>query len=198
VEQATALHTESLDRWYRYGTLEGVADALANLATAAAVDNAERAAEGFGAAFALAESLGYAFELPERSAHERAIDSTRLTLGETAFADSWARGRARSLDQAIAAATSVTSTATISVLPPGSREVEELTHRQTEVLALLVAGYADRQIAEALSISPRTAQVHVAGILDKLGVTSRTAAVAVALRRGLVDPTPPPPPSLLK
>lgn len=52
-------------------------------------------------------------------------------------------------------------------------------------LALVAAGRSNRQIAQALFISPKTASVHVSGILAKLGVTSRLEAAAVAHRLGL-------------
>ena len=61
-----------------------------------------------------------------------------------------------------------------------------ITSRELEVLRLLVAGYTDRQIAEELFISRRTAQGHVAIIFNKLGVNSRAAATAVALRAHLI------------
>lgn len=61
-----------------------------------------------------------------------------------------------------------------------------LTEREREVLRLLAEGETTRQIASSLCISPRTASTHVTNILSKLGVTSRTAAVAYALRIGLV------------
>jgi DNA-binding NarL/FixJ family response regulator len=54
------------------------------------------------------------------------------------------------------------------------------------VLRLLVEGHSDRQIAETLSISPKTASNHVSSILAKLGVETRTAAAAHAIRRHLV------------
>jgi DNA-binding CsgD family transcriptional regulator len=59
-----------------------------------------------------------------------------------------------------------------------------LTAREIEVLRLLVDGRSDREIADALFISPRTAQTHVTNILNKLGVSSRTAAATVAVRHG--------------
>jgi DNA-binding NarL/FixJ family response regulator len=61
-----------------------------------------------------------------------------------------------------------------------------LTVREVEVLRLLTDGHADKEIAEKLFISTRTASSHVAAIIGKLGVDSRTAAVAAAFRRGLV------------
>jgi len=63
-------------------------------------------------------------------------------------------------------------------------ELAALTPREQEVLRLLAEGCSNREIAEALYIAPRTASTHVGNILQKLGLTSRTAAAARALQRG--------------
>ena len=55
-----------------------------------------------------------------------------------------------------------------------------------EVLGLMAQGAANKEIAYQLSISERTVKAHVTSILNKLGVNSRTEAVAVALRQGLL------------
>ena len=70
---------------------------------------------------------------------------------------------------------------------PGRRTGDELglTSRERDVLALLAEGRTDRQIAEALFISPRTVAMHVSSILAKLGVPNRGAAAAVAHRHRL-------------
>jgi DNA-binding CsgD family transcriptional regulator len=60
-----------------------------------------------------------------------------------------------------------------------------LTPREAEVLALVAAGRSNRQIAQTLFISPKTASVHVSSILAKLGVAGRVEAAAVAHRLGL-------------
>jgi ATP/maltotriose-dependent transcriptional regulator MalT len=60
-----------------------------------------------------------------------------------------------------------------------------LTPREAEVLTLVAAGRSNRQIAQALFISPKTASVHVSNILAKLGVATRVEAAAVAHRLGL-------------
>jgi DNA-binding CsgD family transcriptional regulator len=60
-----------------------------------------------------------------------------------------------------------------------------LTAREREVLRLVAEGHSNRQIAEELFISRKTASVHVSNILAKLGVASRVQAAAVAHRRGL-------------
>jgi DNA-binding NarL/FixJ family response regulator len=62
-------------------------------------------------------------------------------------------------------------------------ELLRLSHREREVLRLLASGYTDREIAQALTISPRTAETHVAAILRKLEVRNRSEA-AVIYRRG--------------
>ena len=69
--------------------------------------------------------------------------------------------------------------------PPTPIEHLGLTPREAEVLALVVAGRSNRQIAQALFISPKTASVHVSNILAKLGVHTRVEAAAVAHRLGL-------------
>ena len=63
----------------------------------------------------------------------------------------------------------------------------DLTEREHVVLALMVEGLNNTQIAERLVVSPSTIKTHVSNILSKLGVASRTEAVALALRSGLVD-----------
>ncbi len=63
---------------------------------------------------------------------------------------------------------------------------ELLSRRETEVLRLIVEGRSDREIADTLSISPRTVMRHVSSILTKLDVPSRTAAATLAIRNDLV------------
>lgn len=63
---------------------------------------------------------------------------------------------------------------------------ERLTPREGEVLALLAEGLTNRAIAQRLAISERTAKFHVEAILAKLGAESRSEAIVLAARRGLV------------
>jgi NarL family two-component system response regulator LiaR len=67
--------------------------------------------------------------------------------------------------------------------PPGL----DLTERERAVLALMVEGLNNTQIAAKLTVSPSTVKSHVSNILTKLGAASRTEAVTMALRTRLVD-----------
>jgi NarL family two-component system response regulator LiaR len=62
-----------------------------------------------------------------------------------------------------------------------------LTAREIEVLGLMVRGLTNAQLAERLVVSRATANFHVSSILSKLGVHSRTKAVAIALQEKLID-----------
>jgi pimeloyl-ACP methyl ester carboxylesterase/DNA-binding CsgD family transcriptional regulator len=65
-------------------------------------------------------------------------------------------------------------------------ESQDLTSRETEVLALVASGLSDREIAERLVLSPHTVHRHVANVRTKLGLPTRAAAVAAATKRGLL------------
>jgi len=64
----------------------------------------------------------------------------------------------------------------------------DLTEREREVLNLMIEGLNNTQIAGRLTVSPSTIKSHVSNILAKLGVASRTEAVTLALRSGIVPP----------
>ncbi|TWD13567.1 LuxR family two component transcriptional regulator [Streptomyces sp. T12] len=65
--------------------------------------------------------------------------------------------------------------------------VSSLSQREREVLVLVADGYSNRDIAEALTISERTARTHVSSILLKIGVTSRTQAALWAIHQGMTS-----------
>jgi ATP/maltotriose-dependent transcriptional regulator MalT len=67
----------------------------------------------------------------------------------------------------------------VSAVPP-------LTNRERQVLGLLADGLGNKQIAARLGISTNTVKTHLELLFDKLGVSSRTEAVATAARRGLL------------
>jgi NarL family two-component system response regulator YdfI len=96
--------------------------------------------------------------------------------------------------KAVAAGLVVTHPAEIAamlpVAEPASRALAELaeplTPREGEVLQMLASGLGNKEIAARLSISEHTVKFHVASILGKLGASTRTEAVSIGIRRGLV------------
>jgi DNA-binding NarL/FixJ family response regulator len=64
---------------------------------------------------------------------------------------------------------------------------EALTVREVDVLRQVAGGNRNRDIAERLFISEETVKVHVKHIMEKLGATDRTQAVAIAVRRGIIQ-----------
>jgi NarL family two-component system response regulator YdfI len=69
---------------------------------------------------------------------------------------------------------------------PRAAAPAKLSARESQVLAMLAEGAANKEIARQLDISERTVKAHVTGIFNKLGVSSRAEAVAVAMRHGLL------------
>ncbi len=189
--RAAALYRESLARQWELRERRFVAEALRGLAViAAGLGAAEDAGRLAGADEAVRGVIGALITPePERLAYERVLAGVRAQLGEAAFAEALAAGRGTSPDDAVASAAEVAARLeqhAAAAAPPPPTAPNGLTPREWEVLHLLVAGWSNPEIGEALFISPRTAQTHVAGILAKLGVANRAAAAAMAVRDGMV------------
>jgi DNA-binding NarL/FixJ family response regulator len=75
----------------------------------------------------------------------------------------------------------------LSTAKQHDRKAETLTSRELEILQLLAMGHTNRDIAGQLFISPDTVKTHLEHIYQKLGATDRTAAVAEAMRRRLIE-----------
>jgi two-component system, NarL family, response regulator YdfI len=73
-----------------------------------------------------------------------------------------------------------------AVSSPARELPEPLTPREREVLQMISAGLGNKEIAGRLSISEHTVKFHVASILGKLGASTRTEAVSIGIRHGLV------------
>ena len=111
----------------------------------------------------------------------RLADVARRQLGEPAWIEAYEGGRQLAPDRAIGDAHEqlIDLRRDLGAGPAG------LSHRETEVLRLVAAGRTDLDIAQRLVLSPRTIHAHLRSIYRKLGVSSRTAAIAAA---GLVTP----------
>jgi len=153
-----------------------------------AVGQADRGARLLGASESQRERIGLRFRLTlTQAALEQANAAARAALGNPAFAAAWAAGRTLRPGQAVAEALDPFAS------PTGSPGAFFLTPRETEILRLLAEGHTDPDIAAALFLSVRTVENHVAHVLAKLGVRTRTAAVSTAISAGLVGPSSPSP-----
>ena len=126
-----------------------------------------------------------------RAVIERALAAARAELGPSRLSAAWAAGAGLSIEQSTTEAERVGTAPDGAAMPgavparPGPSLPWELSPRELEVLRLLAAGRTNREIAAALFIGHRTATSHVASILGKLGVSTRSAAAALAVRHGL-------------
>jgi ATP/maltotriose-dependent transcriptional regulator MalT len=153
------------------------------------------AAQLWGAAEALRESLGTPMPPVDRPDYERSVAATRAQLGMEAFVAAWEEGRAMTAEQALAAQGRTTvPTATpnpldaISAPPAKSLTTYPagLTAREVEVLRLIAQGLTNEQVAEQLVISPRTVNTCLTAIYGKIGVSSRSAATRYAIEHHLI------------
>jgi non-specific serine/threonine protein kinase len=197
VQRAAALFREGLVLLDTIRATWGIAVCLLGLAgVARAQGQPERAARLFGAERALRARLGtstvYGFD---HVAHRRSITAARAALGEQRFGALAAEGQAMALDEVVAYAL---TTDTGSPQPGhGAEQRSEslvralLTPREQEVAALIARGFTNRQIADALVITPRTADTHVRNISTKLELHSRAQVAAWATEQGLLAATEP-------
>ena len=181
--EGMALYAATAHSW-------GIAEVFESLATLAGeVGAAEQAASLFGAASRLRDELALPVPEPRRPAYDAAVDRVRAALGPARFDAAWADAGRRDVNEAVADAEAWVAgleQAQPTATSGNAVDAAGLSPREREVLHLLAAGMSDREIAEALSISYRTVTNHVASILTKLDVPTRTGAATVAVRLGLV------------
>jgi predicted ATPase/DNA-binding CsgD family transcriptional regulator len=159
---------------------------LAGLASIAITRDPLWSARLFGAAEALRERSGQPNWPLERERDEQAMATLQAILGEEQLAQNRLQGRSMPLTEILAWATTAFSRDSKSSSEGMPASANDLSPREIEVLRLLAAGCSDREIAETLFISHRTASKHVGNILAKLDVTSRGEAAVFALRLNLV------------
>jgi predicted ATPase/DNA-binding CsgD family transcriptional regulator len=207
--EAAGLQRESLTLNREIQDIWGLYEDLYSLAiTARTAGRLTEAALLLGAAARLREHAGIVPRV-DAATFDASVAALASAITRANFSVAWEAGKSMSLSQAldvasafaqeIATGTRVPALRPASPAPattpaksaapppsvaPSGRAV--LTRREADVLALLAEGRSDREIAAALSISPKTAGNHVTNILGKLGVGSRAAAVAYGVRHGMI------------
>jgi predicted ATPase/DNA-binding CsgD family transcriptional regulator len=191
IGRAATCHADALAIRHALADRHGVTLDLERLAAVAvAADRPEQAARLCGAAEALRAAIGVRRSPRDEADHAQVVARARAALG-AAFGPARVAGWLAP-DQAVADALDLATELAEPPSPestapiPASDHGATLSRREREVLQLLTEGQTDREIAAALSISPRTVETHVGRILTKLGLPSRTAAVAHAIRHDLV------------
>ena len=144
------------------------------------------AARLYGSAQAFRDANSIPIQPVYRAEYERSVAATRAQLGEQAFADVWAEGRAMTPEQALAAEDQLLLLTPTPPTRPAATYPDGLSAREVEVLRLLAQGLTDAQIAEQLVLSLHTIHAHLRTIYSKLGVTSRSAATRYAFEHQLV------------
>jgi non-specific serine/threonine protein kinase len=204
--EATALHQQSLALFSEVENRREIAECLEVLAMLArAQDQPFQAARLFGAAEAALEEIGSSMGPSQNPRYGAYVAEVRDTLGDDAFGEAWAEGRAMRLEEAIAAALDTEHLAKAKVAGAGSlgspagrvrasksatptfahAPTDGLTRREQEVAALLARGLTNRQIATELTITERTAETHVCKILSKLRLSRRAQLTAWAVEHDL-------------
>ncbi len=189
-EKARLLYEESLagaheagDMMQSASCLEGIAGLVS--AGEASPANILWAAQLWGAAETLRETIGAPLPPIERPLYEARVTAARSSLGKRLFSAYWARGRAMTLAQALGARENISLPSTNAGPPLVPRNTPAnsagLTAREVEVLRWVACGLTDAQVAEQLVISPRTVTSHLSSIYNKLGVSSRAAATRFAV-----------------
>ena len=157
--------------------------------------HAERAAALLGSAATLRATIAAQPTAAERTTIERLAAVCRAILGDGWYAAAWQRGSLRAPEATNAeffaeVATECEPFATPPVDHPAAQPhvaIVHLTRREQEFLPLLARGLANRGIAEQLSISTRTVEMHIANLLRKLNLGNRAQVAAWAAKEGFAD-----------
>jgi predicted ATPase/DNA-binding CsgD family transcriptional regulator len=181
----------SFNLWSLPKALEGLACVAVSTARPAT------AVRLLAAASTVRERTGAPVMVADRGYYDHIVQRCRQHLPPADFAAAWDQGRAMLLEDVVAEALIL---ADASGNPAESHVADVrrdggtgdsgeqpfgLSPRECEVLSLLCQRLTDAEIGEALSISPRTASRHVANLFNKLGVSSRRAAEAIAVKHHL-------------
>jgi non-specific serine/threonine protein kinase len=189
-ERVKSLSQESLQLLQKAEDKQHIPDCLEIMAgEAGAQGQGQRAARLWGAAEAIREDLSVPLQPEDRQLLDPYLAVARSSLGESAWQTTLAEGRAMMPEQAIEYSLSAVEPALPPLFAPRSEgsptTLPPLTPREEEVSLLVSRGLTNRQIASELFISEHTVANHIAKILKKLALSSRSHLSAwVAAERG--------------
>lgn len=186
--EATEFFIESLEVAYAANNLVGCADSIDLLAEVLATTDEQTAARMLGMAAGIRNPIG-AIRSGDHADRTLAVMSRlESRLGSERVRAAFREGESIELADAIVSVTLDTRaalrTGQQAAIP--ARELAALSPRELDVLRLIAEGKTDRQIGDALFISPKTVNHHATRILMKLEVRNRAAAVALATRHGVL------------
>jgi DNA-binding NarL/FixJ family response regulator len=144
-----------------------------------------RAVRLWAVAASLRDTLGTPLPPADHVMHARSTAAVRARLGDVRWASAWAEGAAMSLEQAVAYACQAPALPDPALASSPAVYPAGLSPREVDVLRLIAAGKTNREIADALFLSPGTINVHVTHILTKTNTTNRTEAAIFARDHGL-------------
>lgn len=153
------------------------------------LEQAADAARVLGMMMTWADATGVGAAPWMTSAPQRKLEEhIRQQLEPELFAQAVAEGQRMTMDEFLTLAERLTAPERPAVLPPHApprAPHADLTPREFEVLRLVAKGWTNAQVAEALTVTPRTVNAHLTAIYGKLGVTSRAGAIRYALEQQL-------------
>jgi DNA-binding CsgD family transcriptional regulator len=181
---ALVLREESLTLWQQLEDPWGLAYALEGFAELAAVQDQPGLVIRLVAAATVQREAIRAPRSPASAERmQRLVDSARQRLTRAQAAEAWAAGQRLSPAEAVLATTGLRHPDPVPVL--AAQPIGRLSRREREVASLITRGLTNRQIADALVIGERTVHTHVANVLAKLELTSRTQIATWGVAHGL-------------
>lgn len=183
VTRGHALFVESLSMQQTQQNIPGMAECLIGFAAIAIVQGLPAAGVRLlSAAIALGGKRQGNVWAATRLEYERCLALAQAKLTEMEFQAEQAAGNALSLEQAIEYARHLPLQAASKL----ENTPDQLTTREREIAILIAQGKSNGEIADELVLSKRTIEKHIANILSKLGVTSRTQIVRWIIQSGLL------------
>ena len=187
-DRATDFYRDALTLYGDLNWKSMIPESLEGLAIVSeAQGNVSRAIRLFAASNALRVQIGVPAQAILQVDNEPAIAAARAVLGDMAFQALWNAGSMMTVEDVITEALSFEAPPKppASNTPAPATASHPLSPRELDVLRGIVEGKSNQEIASTLFISPNTVTNHVANIMNKLGLDSRTAVATWAVRNGI-------------